>query len=70
MPACPRNKAILLAPAFFVVDYNHRRYHESIANLTPADVYCGRGPAILAERERIKRQTFANCRFQHQLHAA
>jgi putative transposase len=54
----------------FVIDYNHRRYHESIANLTPADVYCGRGPAILAERERIKRQTFANRRFQHQLHAA
>jgi hypothetical protein len=52
------------------VDYNHRRYHESIANLTPADVYCGRGPAILAERERIKRQTFANRRLQYHLHAA
>src|SRR6266478_4082630 len=29
-------------------------HHESIDNLTPADVYCGRGRAILAERERIK----------------
>src|SRR5215475_1010185 len=54
----------------FVADYNHRRYHESIDNLTPADVYCGRGPAILAERQRIKRQTIANRRLQHRLQAA
>jgi putative transposase len=54
----------------FVADYNHRRYHESIDNLTPADVYCGRGRAILVERERIKRQTIANRRLQHQLQAA
>ena len=54
----------------FVADYNHCRYHESIDNLTPADVYFGRGPIILAERERIKRQTISNRRLQHQLHAA
>jgi putative transposase len=54
----------------FITDYNHRRYHESIDNLTPADVYFGRGPAILAERKRIKRQTVANRRLQHRLHAA
>jgi putative transposase len=54
----------------FVADYNHRRYHESIDNLTPADVYFGRGQTILVERERIKRQTMADRRLQHQLHAA
>lgn len=56
--------------AAFIDDYNHRRYHESIDNLTPADVYFGRGPAILVKRERIKRQTIANRRLQHRLQAA
>ena len=46
------------------------RYHESIDNLTPADVYFGRGPTIVAERKRIKRQTIANRRLQHRLQAA
>jgi len=54
----------------FVADYNHCRYHESIDNLTPADVYFGRGPTVLAERQRIKRQTIANRRLQHRLQAA
>jgi putative transposase len=39
----------------FVANYNHRRYHESLNNLTPADVYFGRGETILKERETIKR---------------
>ena len=56
--------------AAFVAHYNHARYHESLDNLTPADVFFGRAEAILLERERIKRQTIANRRLQHQLHAA
>jgi putative transposase len=56
--------------AAFVAHYNHARYHESLDNLTPADVYFGRAEAVLLERERIKRQTIANRRSQHQLHAA
>jgi RNA-directed DNA polymerase len=49
--------------------YNHVRYHESINNLTPTDVYFGRAETILAERQRIKRVTIANRRLQHQLQA-
>ena len=54
----------------FVAHYNHVRYHESLDNLTPADVYFGRAETILAERLRIKRATIANRRLQHQLQAA
>ncbi len=54
----------------FVADYNHCRYHESIDNLTPADVYFGRGQTNLLQRERIKRQTITQRRLQHQRKAA
>ena len=54
----------------FVEHYNHRRYHESLNNLTPADVYFGRGHTILLERERIKRQTIQRRRLMHQQKAA
>ena len=58
------------AIAAFVAHYNHLRYHESLGNLTPADVYFGRGQTILIERERIKRQTIANRRLLHRRQAA
>src|SRR3954451_1055896 len=54
----------------FVAHYNHRRYHESLSNLTPADVYFGRGQTILLDRERIKRNTIQKRRLQHQKKAA
>ena len=45
------------AVADFVEHYNHRRYHESLDNLTPADVYFGRAAGILQRRKEIKRKT-------------
>jgi putative transposase len=49
----------------FVEHYNHRRYHESLDNVTPADAYFGRAEAIIKQRERIKRQTIHHRRLQH-----
>ena len=49
----------------FVDYYNHERYHESLNNLTPADVYYGRGPTILDRRQKIKLDTLAMRRQMH-----
>jgi len=40
----------------FVEHYNHKHYHESLKNVTPADAYFGRTEAIIKQRERIKKQ--------------
>jgi putative transposase len=56
--------------AAFVAHHNHRRAHESLDNLTPADVYFGRGQAILQDRQRIKRQTIQQRRLLHHSQAA
>ena len=54
----------------FISHYNHKRYHESLQNLTPADVYFGRGQSILEQRERIKQNTINERRLQYRRHAA
>ena len=43
--------------AAFVDHYNHQRVHESLDNLTPADVYHGRAKEVLTLRNELKEQT-------------
>ena len=50
-----------------VVDhYNFHRYHESLGNLTPVDVYLGRAEPVLQRRKEIKEQTIKRRRLLHQ----
>ncbi len=58
------------AIAGFVDHYNNHRYHESLGNLTPADVYLGRAEAILKRRKEIKAQTIKKRRLLHRQTAA
>ena len=41
----------------FVNYYNNQRYHESLGNMTPADVYFGRVQQIKSHRHQIKMKT-------------
>ena len=54
----------------FVERYNYHRYHESIANLTPADVYFGRDQTIIERRRKIKELTIQKRRLDHRRQAA
>ena len=54
----------------FVEHYNHRRYHESLDNVTPADAYFGRAADILRRRACVKRRTLQHRRLQHRKIAA
>ena len=49
----------------FVESYNHRRYHESLDNVTPADACHGRRDAILTRREKIKKKTMTRRKRQN-----
>jgi transposase InsO family protein len=53
----------------FMEFYNHERFHESLDNLTPADVYFGRNEEVLSRREKIKEQTL-RLRRKHNLQPA
>jgi putative transposase len=55
------------AIAAFVDEYNNRRYHESLNNMTPADVFFGRAAAIQSRREEIKLKTLHQRREQNLL---
>jgi putative transposase len=49
----------------FVTYYNNERYHESLDNLTPADVYYGRAEEVKTRREQIKQETLEKRRQRH-----
>ena len=53
--------------ARFVHYYNNERYHESLNNVTPADVYLGRNGQIEERREQLKKQTLYLRRAQNQI---
>jgi putative transposase len=46
----------------FVADYNHRRYHESIDNLIPADVYSWQNEKGSNDRPSPTAACSTNCR--------
>ena len=41
----------------FIHYYNKQRYHESLGNVTPADMYAGRAAQIQSRRAQIKQKT-------------
>jgi putative transposase len=56
--------------AAFVDCYNNQRYHESLSNVMPVDVYFGRDKAILRQRERVRRKRLETRRLHHRQRAA
>jgi hypothetical protein len=52
--------------AKFVAWYSSERYHESLGNITPDDIYFGRKEAILKRRQELKEQTIQNRRKYNQ----
>ena len=56
--------------AAFVDYYNNHRYHESLENVTPTDVYFGRKEELLERRKRIKNQTLLKRRMDFEMQKA
>lgn len=53
---CPNN--LKKEIGIFISNYNKNRYHESLGNVTPDDVFYGRREKIIKVREEKKRLTF------------
>jgi len=49
----------------FVGHYSYHPYHESLNNVTPADVYYGRDREILSRRGQTKRRTLQKRRIEN-----
>ena len=49
----------------WVHHYNHERYHESLDNVTPADVFVGRQNEILGQRALVKARTMTQRKMQN-----
>ena len=49
----------------WVQHYNHERYHESLDNVTPSDVYHGRSEEILDQLAIIKSRTMNQRKVQN-----
>jgi hypothetical protein len=45
--------------------YNHQPYHESLNNVTPADVYFGRAKQVQSRQEESRRKTLEARRRQY-----
>jgi len=54
----------------FVTYYNQQLYHESLGNVTPADMYFGRAREIQSRREQIKEKTMCERRRLNRLQRA
>ena len=50
-------RALKTAIASFIEYYNTQRYHESLDNVVPVDVFFDRHHAILDRRTQLKQQT-------------
>src|SRR5262249_451125 len=76
-PSAALRRTLWLSPShgisFLVFGSRRRgrsfRYHHTLTNLTPGDVYLGRGPAVLSRREKVKLKTIEGRRRLHLLAA-